>query len=123
MKKHYTAEPGFLTVNQAVDRVIIALKEDSNEHVKGRYYRELIKLAQNKVLKNKKNGRNYWIDEKAIDQYIQNKIKINGYSIKDTDAKNNKISNNDIKDIINLLEKAEVPSEKILEILKETMNN
>lgn len=121
MKKHYTAEPGFLTVNQAVDRVIYALHEDDNKQVKGIYYRELIKLSQKKILKNKKNGRNYWIDEKSIDEYIQSKITKKS-TVSNTEEKNKEISNKNIKDIISLLEKAEVPAEKILNILKQTMN-
>jgi anionic cell wall polymer biosynthesis LytR-Cps2A-Psr (LCP) family protein len=122
MKKHYNAEPGFLTVNQAVDRIINALREDDNRKIKGIYYRELIKLSQKKILKNKKNGRNYWIDEKSIDEYIQNKIKMDKYSKKATEVKNNEISTDNIKEIISLLEKAEVPPEKILKIIKEALN-
>jgi predicted RNA-binding protein YlxR (DUF448 family) len=120
MKKHYTAEPGYLTVNEGVDRIIYALQEDNNKRIRGIYYRELIKLSQRKVLKNKKNGRNYWIDEKSIDEYIKNKVAKN--SMKSTEEQSKEISTKNIKEIIGSLEKAEVPSEKILKILKEAIS-
>lgn len=124
MERNYNSEPGYLTVNQSVDRIIEVLKEDDNQQIRGKYYRDIIKLAKKDVLKNKKSGRNYWIDENEVDKYIEKKLSISKKYMKYNDGKSkkNEISTSDIKDIINLLEKAEVPSEKILKLVKEKLN-
>lgn len=124
MERNYNAWPGYLTVNQAVDRIIRNLNEEDGEKTRGKYYRDLIKLSKENVLKHKKSGRNYWIDENDIDKYIQSKKGIIKYSKNNNELENkgNEIQIEEIKDIITLLEKAEVPPEKVLELLKEKLN-
>ncbi|MCM1992841.1 hypothetical protein [Oceanirhabdus seepicola] len=123
MKRSYDADPGYLTVNQAVDRMIQVIGKD-NSKLRGRIYRKFINMAAENKIEYKKHGRAWWLKEEEVDKYIEEKGKQlkNNYRTMDENEEIGKITVEYIKDIIELLEKVGTPPDKILELLKVKLN-
>lgn len=112
----YRARAGFLTINDATDMMV---KSSGGSEDRDYCYRLFLRLAKEGKLRSQKNGRAWWLFEDEVQGYIK-KVYPDGWrGSQGSPERGEIVAGEKVLEMINLLEKAETPPEKIIEVIKE----